>query len=65
MYCACVLHTLDEESQMHVHVGDEGSDTRRYMETSSCRPPVSPFQSGVAISVPWMSVAFARYNAKG
>ena len=46
MYCACVLHTLDEESQMHVNVGDEGSDTRRYMETSSCRPPVSPFHNG-------------------
>ena len=31
---------------MHVNVGDEGSDTRRYMETSSCRPPVSPFHNG-------------------
>ena len=43
---------------MHVNVGDEGSDTRRYMETSSCRPPVSPFHNGVAISVPWMGCGF-------
>ena len=40
--CACVFHTLDEGSQAHVNVGDEGSDTRRYYGNIQLPPPSVP-----------------------